>query len=196
VSRFTRVFDRAAVLGLTLAIVSAAHAQTATTFEEAISPDYSYAEAVQQTSDGGYVVGATLSSMSYVALVAKLDSSGNLQWQKQYQSSIGSCALYALNQTSDGGYVWGGYIQDSTTYAEYAMVAKLDSSGDIQWQKTSGIAEYATDVRQTTDGGYIVGGVTPPSTTIVQGCIAKLDSSGNCSGKKCLVPRRVSWPIR
>ena len=121
----------AAVLGLTLAIVSAAHAQTATTFEEAISPDYSYAEAVQQTSDGGYVVGATLSSMSYVALVAKLDSSGNLQWQKQYQSSIGSAALYALNQTSDGGYVWAGYLQHSSTYAEYAIVAKLDSSGDI-----------------------------------------------------------------
>jgi hypothetical protein len=40
-----------ALVALTLAFVSAAHAQRATTFEEAISPDYSYAEAVQQTSD-------------------------------------------------------------------------------------------------------------------------------------------------
>jgi len=176
-----------ALVALTLAVVSAAQAQTVTTFEEAISPDYSYAEGVQQTSDGGYVLGATLSSTSYVALVAKLDPSGNLQWQKQYQSSIGSAALYALNQTSDGGYVWAGYLQHSSTYAEYAIVAKLDSSGDIQWQKTSGVAEYATDVRQTADGGYIVGGVTPPSgSLIVQGWVAKLDSSGNLQWQKVL----------
>ena|SRR6516164_11659405 len=80
----------AAALSLTLAIVPAAQAQTATTFEEAISPQYSYAEAVRQTSDGGYVVGATFSIPPYAALVAKLDWSGNLQSQKQYQSSIGS----------------------------------------------------------------------------------------------------------
>ena len=132
------------------------------------------------------MVGATVSIPPYAALVAKFDSSGNLQWQKEYQSSIGSSALYALNQTSDGGYIWAGYLQDSSTYAEYAIVAKLDSRGDIQWQKTSGIAEYATDVRQTTDGGYIVGGVTPPSATIVQGWIAKLDSSGKLQWQKVL----------
>src|SRR6516164_10967144 len=137
-----------AFLGLTMAFVSAVHAQTATTFEEAISPDYSYAEAAQQTSDGGYVVGATVSIPPYAALVAKFDSSGNLQWQKQYQSSIGSSALYALNQTSDGGYVWAGYLQHSSTYAEYAIVAKLDSSAELEWQKTYGVADYATDVRQ------------------------------------------------
>ena len=90
-----------------------------------------------------------------------------------------------MNQTSDGGYVWAGYVQDSSTYKEYAVVAKLDSGGDLQWQKTFGVAEYATDVRQTTDGGYIVGGVTPASASlIVQGWIAKLDSSGNTQWQK------------
>src|SRR5215469_14010386 len=176
-----------AALGLTLAAVPAGHAQTSTTFEEAISPNYSYAEAAQQTSDGGYVLGATLSNPSYVGLVAKLDSSGKLQWQKQYQSSIGTSGLYALSQTSDGGYVWAGYLQNSTTYAEYAIVVKIDSSGNIQWQKTFGVAEYATDIRQTTDGGYIVGGVSPPSgSLIVKAWIAKLDSSGNVQWHKLL----------
>jgi len=182
---YQRLRSSAAILGLTLAIVSAADAQT--TFEEAISPDYSYAEAVQQTSDGGYVLGATVSIPAYAALVAKFDSSGNLQWQKQYQSSIGSGALYALNQTSDGGYVWAGYLQDSNTYDEYAIVVKIDSSGNVQWQNTFGVAEYGTDVRQTADGGYIVGGVTPPSAyEIVQGWIAKLDSSGKLQWQKVL----------
>ena len=143
------------------------------------------------------MVGATVSIPPYAALVAKFDSSGNLQWQKQYQSSIGSSALYALNQTSDGGYIWAGYLQDSSTYAEYAIVAKLDSRGDIQWQKTSGIAEYATDVRQTADGGCIVGGVTPHRHMK----LSKVGSRswtprGNYSGKRYLAPHRVSWPIR
>ncbi|HTG58772.1 MAG TPA: hypothetical protein VMG63_05095 [Terriglobia bacterium] len=42
--------------------------------------------------------------------------------------------FYALNRTADGGYVWAGYLQDSSTYAEYAIVAKLDSSGNVKWQ--------------------------------------------------------------
>lgn len=107
--------------------------------------------------------------------------------QKKYQSSIGSSALYALSQTSDGGYVWAGYLQNSSTSAEYAIVVKIDLSGNILWQKTCGVAEYATDIRQTTDGGYIVGGITPPSPNeIVQGWIAKLDPAGNLQWQKVL----------
>ena len=176
-----------AVLSLTLAFVSAAHAQTVSTFEEAISPNYSYAQGVQQTSDGGYILGATLANASYVGWVAKFDSSGNLQWQKQYQSSIGPSALYGLSPTSDGGSVWAGYLENSNTNTEYAIVVKLDSSGNILWQKAFGVAEYATTIQQTTDGGYIVGGVTPPSPyLIVQGWIAKLDSSGKVQWQKTL----------
>jgi hypothetical protein len=166
---------------------------SAATFEKAISPNYSYAQDVQQTSDGGYVVGATFSTTSYVALIAKLDSTGNLQWQKQYEYSNGSAALYALKQTSDGGYIWAGYLQDSSTYNEIAIVAKVDSSGKIQWQQTYSAAAYATDIRQTTDGGYIVGGVTPivsgmnPAPyLVVEGWIAKLDSSGKVQWQKVL----------
>jgi hypothetical protein len=177
-----------AALSLTLTSGSAAHAHAGTTFEEAISPDFSYAQAVQQTADGGYVLGAIFSNPPYTGLVAKFDSSGNLQWQKQYPSSIGSSGLYALTQTSDGGYIWGGYLQDSaSSYDEYAIVVKLDSSGNIQWQKTYGVAEYVTDIRQTSDGGYIIAGVTPPSASlIVRAWIAKLDASGNIQWQETL----------
>lgn len=164
----------------------------ATTFEKAISPNYSYTEDVQQTFDGGYVVGATFSSTSYVALVAKFDSTGNFQWQKQYQFSDGASQLYALKQTSDGGYVWAGELQNSNGN-DCAIVVKLDSSGKIQWQQTYGVAANATDIRQTLDGGYIVGGVTPIITgtnpapfMIVEGWVAKLDSSGNVQWQQVL----------
>jgi len=173
-------------------VVSLAGRASGATFEKAINPNYSYTEDVQQTSDGGYVVGATFSSTTYVALGAKLDSSGNLQWQKQYQSSVGGSQVYALKQTLDGGYVWAGELQNSNG-SDCAIVVKLDSSGNIQWQQTYGVAANAADIRQTTDGGYIVGGVTPIITgmnpapfMIVEGWIAKLDSSGNVQWQRVL----------
>ena len=95
-----RVVAALAVSGM---VVSLAGRASGATFEKAINPNYSYTEDVQQTSDGGYVVGATFSNTTYVALIAKLDSSGNLQWQKQYQSSVGGSQLYALKQTWMGG---------------------------------------------------------------------------------------------
>jgi hypothetical protein len=97
-----------------------------------------------------------------------------------------------VKQTSDGGYVWAGEVQSSNG-TDCAIVVKLDSSGNIQWQQTYGAAAYATDIHQTTDGAYIVGGVTPIITgtnpypyMIVEGWIAKLDSSGKVQWQKVL----------
>ncbi len=125
-------------------VVSLAGRASGATFEKAINPNYSYTEDVQQTSDGGYVVGATFSSTTYVALGAKLDSSGNLQWQKQYQSSVGGSQVYALKQTLDGGYVWAGELQNSNG-SDCAIVVKLDSSGNIQWQQKRTSARRQTE---------------------------------------------------
>jgi hypothetical protein len=168
---------------------------SATTFEKAINPNYSYLQDVQQTSDGGYVLGAVVSVTAYVALVVKLDSSGNLQWQKQYQFSGGATEVYALKQTSDGGYVWAGELQNSSG-TDYALVVKLDSSGNVQWQQTYGAGAYATDIRQTLDGGYIVGGVTPSNPNVtVNGWLAKLDSSGHVQWQKVLASSNSSQSV-
>jgi hypothetical protein len=182
--------DVVAALAVSGMVVSLAGHASGATFEKAINPNYSYTEDVQQTSDGGYVVGATFSNTTYVALIAKLDSSGNLQWQKQYQSSVGGSEVYAVKQTLDGGYVWAGELQNSNG-SDCAIVTKLDSSGNITWQQTYGVAANAADIRQTVDGGYIVGGVTPiisgmnPAPfMIVEGWIAKLDASGKVQWQK------------
>jgi len=165
-----------------------------TTFEKAIATlQYSYAEDVQQTSDGGYVVGADScsSTFCYVALVVKLDSNSNLQWQRQYQFPGLSTQLYALRQTSEGGFVWAGDVQDFNGCSECALVVKLDSNGNVQWQHSySGLNEaQANSIVQTADGGYVVAGYTSPSQSTypppaVQAWIEKLDSSGNLQWQK------------
>jgi hypothetical protein len=169
---------------------------SSTTFEKAIATtQYSYAEDVQQTSDGGYVVGADSCSNTscYFALVVKLDSNSNLQWQKQYQFPGLSTQLYALRQTSEGGYVWAGDVQNFNSCPECALVVKLDSNGNIQWQHSySGLNEaQANDVQQTTDGGFVIAGYTSPSQSTyppppVQAWIEKLDSSGNLQWQESL----------
>jgi len=174
-----------------LVVSTAAPALAQATFEKAIAtPQSSYAQDAAQTSDGGYVVGANYCSGScYFALISKLDSSGNLQWQKQYQLPGFQTQLNASRQTSDGGYVWAGYLPYFNGCPGCAFVAKLDSNGDIQWQNSyRGLdVAQANDIHQTTDGGFVTGGYTAPSQFgTQQAWIAKLDSSGSVQWQKSL----------
>jgi hypothetical protein len=122
-------------------------------------------------------------------LVSKLDSSANLQWQKQYQLPGFQTQLNATRQTSDGGYVWAGYLPYFNGCPGCAFVAKLDSNGNIQWQNSyRGLdVAQANDIHQTADGGYVIGGNTAPSQFgTQQAWIAKLDSSGSVQWQKAL----------
>ncbi|WP_278379051.1 T9SS type A sorting domain-containing protein [Chryseobacterium arthrosphaerae] len=73
-----------------------------------------YAYSVQQTSDGGYIVAGEAASGNITGnhgsadyWIVKLDTSGNMQWQK----SLGGNAFdqaYSIQQTTDGGYIVAG----------------------------------------------------------------------------------------
>jgi hypothetical protein len=133
---------------------------------------------VQQTSDGGYILGGYSNSAIsgdkteksfrlYDYWVVKLSASGNIEWQNTIGGSGNDCLMFA-QETSDGGYILGGYsnspISGDKTEKIYGVndywVVKLDVSGNIQWQKTLGGSDddYLNSMRQTSDGGYILGG--------------------------------------
>ena len=165
---------------------------------------------VQQTPDGGYILaGITLSDdgnvtgfQGYIdAWVIKLNSNGDLQWQKTYGGS-GWDELWSIELTNDGGYILAGHSNSSdgdvggthdTTLD--CWLVKLDSIGNIQWQKTYGGSheDSGRSIRQTSDGGYIVIG----NAKSVDGDVAeqkgngdfwvlKLDYSGNIEWQKSL----------
>ena len=144
-----RVVAALAVSGM---VVSLAGRASGTTFEKAINPNYSYTEDVQQTSDGGYVVGATFSNTTYIALIAKLDSSGNLQWQKQYQSSVGGSPVYALKQTLDGG-TFGPASFKTRTGATVRLSSSLIPAGTSSGSRLTGSprTQRTSTRRQTED---------------------------------------------
>ena len=122
------------------------------------------AEWIQQTSDNGYFVTGQTSSFGSGngdAWVLKLDSNGNVVWQKTYGGS-GTDFLLSAQQTTDGGYVLAGRTTSFGAGALDGWVIKLDSSGNVAWQRTYGGSnvDRLAIVRQTADGGFVVSGRT------------------------------------
>jgi len=167
------------------------------------------AYSIQQTSDGGYVVAGSTSSLdgdvsgSHGLLdywVGKLDAAGNLQWQKCL-GGTGTDWAYSIHQTSDGGYVVAGYtwstdgdVSGNHGYCDY-WVVKLDTAGNLQWQKCLGgtLQDFAQSIQQTSDGGFVVAGETTSADGDVSGnnggydyWVVKLDTSGIIQWQKCL----------
>ncbi|WP_395826032.1 hypothetical protein [Archangium minus] len=141
--------------------------------------------AVQQTSDGGYiVVGSTWTyvTQAYTSdvFVVRTDAFGNLKWQKNYGGTRSDFG-YAIQQTRDGGYIVVGHYDYSSDTDAYLL--KLDGLGTIQWQKTYGgaLQDWGRSVFQTSDGGYILGGRYSFSNTDWDFYLVKTDSLGNIS---------------
>lgn len=171
------------------------------------------AYSIRQASDGGYIIaGYTNSSDADVTgnhgnndyWVVKLDTAGNIQWQKCLGGMNGERA-YSAQQTSDSGYIIAGYTQSNDAdvlgnhgYYDYWIV-KLDTVGTIQWQKCLGGTneDMAKSIQQTADSGYIVVGYTLSNDSDVTGLhgtagsyadcwVVKLDTAGNIEWQKCL----------
>ena len=168
---------------------------------------------IQQTSDGGYIVGGyTKSSASGDVTgankgssdiwVVKLDASGNITWQKNYGGDQND-ELKSIRQTSDGGYICSGWtsssangdVTDANHGGDDIWVVKLDGSGNISWNKSYGgnLDEASRSIILTSDGGYIIAGSTDSSASgdisgVSKGSydiwIVKLDNTGNITWEK------------
>jgi len=138
---------------------------------------------IQQTSDGGYILGGRSSSnisgdksennmgIDYDYWIVKIDAAGSVQWQNTIGGDHND-ELYTVVQTSDGGYILGGSSESNTsgdktedncgpfTYFNDYWIIKTDDHGNIQWQNTIGGdgIDGLFSIHETTDGGFILGG--------------------------------------
>jgi hypothetical protein len=142
------------------------------------------ARAVQQTTDGGYIVAGGTSSIgagnSDVYLI-KTDANGNTLWTKTF-GGTGDEYAYAVQQTTDGGYIVAGDTNSFGAGNRDWYLIKTDANGNTLWTKTFGgtAVDYATAVQQTMDGGYIVAGITNSfGAGNADAYLIKADTNGN-----------------
>src|SRR6266705_3425047 len=186
---------------------------TSATWAKAYNIPYSYsvAENIAQTSSGGYVVGASCTAAAVTtpncntlseptAMVMRVDSSGNIQSQTQYDylNYPYSTALDLIRPTSDGGAIFAGNAQfgcPATGQTSCATIVKVDSSGNVQWNNdlqfstssTYGTVTWPLDLQQTTDGGYVVAGYAFAPASSYNPFVVKLSSNGQIQWQRLLV---------
>lgn len=157
-----------------------------------------YFESIRETSDNCLIaVGTTNSNhldgrTDHDVWIVKLESSGDLEWEK----TIGSTGTdYALSvvESSEGNFVIvGDTTSNSGNFADNhgstdAFALKLNSNGNLIWQKCFGgsYVDSFTSIDMTNDGNYIVSGHVrsedgdfPEYYGDYDACLVKLDDAG------------------
>jgi len=133
--------------------------------------DWDASYSVQQTTDGGYIVGGCTESFALGfgtdLYLLKTDANGDTLWTRTYggrREEIGQ----SVQQTTDGGYIFAGYSNSFGGEDWDFYVVKTDANGDTLWTRTYGgeFTNWAHSIQQTSDGNYVVAGRTDPGTGI------------------------------
>jgi hypothetical protein len=146
-----------------------------------------YANSIEQTIDGGYIVSGFSYSFSGDFYLVKIDSAGGVQWSKTF-GSVQYDKSYKIHQTTDGGYILTGTLYDNNSFGSDVALIKISTNGTLQWEKIFGNPareDRANDVKQTSDGGNIVAGYTNLNGISSKDIyIIKTDSSGTLEWTK------------
>ncbi len=139
-----------------------------------------YIKSVQQTNDGGYILGCSFfnaifskskelspfdsNKREYISLMVliKTDSNGNEQWNRTY-SGLEYSWCFCIRQTTDGGFIATGGGNSSIYGSIDVYLLKTYPNGTMQWMKTYGTSDMEEEghwVQQTSDGGYIITGMS------------------------------------
>ncbi|MEJ2636437.1 MAG: T9SS type A sorting domain-containing protein [Calditrichia bacterium] len=126
--------------------------------------NYDRGNAVQQTSDGGYIITGGTSSFgtsNQDVWLIKTNTSGDTLWTKTF-GRVGYNGGYSVQQTLDDGYILVGYKSPYPVSYSDIWLIKTNTYGDTLWTKTFGGSEedMGFSVQQTTDGGYVIVGHT------------------------------------
>ena len=101
---------------------------------------YDIGYTVQQTSDNGFIIGATTNSYgagNWDAYLIKTDVNGVLQWSKTYGKS-GEDRAQCARQTPDGGFILCGRSASFGTASIDVALYRTNANGTLLWTKGYG----------------------------------------------------------
>jgi len=123
----------------------------------------SAARAITLTRDKGYLAAGYINmngnaNIEFLAL--KIDSNGNLLWNKTYggpQSDMAYAVTSAIN-----GYIIAGNTYSYGAGDSDAWIIKINLNGDLLWNKTLGGKDFDSPsfITQSNDGTYLIAGTT------------------------------------
>ncbi len=147
-----------------------------------------YFEWVEPTHDNGIILCGykfSVVKQSFEIIVIKTDSAGNVQWQSQIPLTAVARA-YCIRQTFDKGYILCGE-EDSSGIDGNILLVKMDSLGNLQWNKSYGIPlnlDAGNCVIQTKDSGFALCGQSRYGFNSSYAVILKTDNVGNLEWSK------------
>jgi uncharacterized delta-60 repeat protein len=139
-----------------------------------------------------YVVGYTIPSSNANCLIAKYDTSGNLQWQQTWAGSANEYFNGITIDSSDNIYVTGWTAttgQTTTGGGEDFLIVKYDTSGNVQWQNVLGRngADKSFSIAASSAGNvYVLGHVSTSTSGYEDMLVAKYNSSGTLEWQRRL----------
>ena len=148
------------LLVLTLSLVVLVEASSTTWSKTYGGTGNEEADALVETSDGGFAVVGTTTSFDAVKIslwLIKVDASGNMEWNQTY-GGTGADYGYFLVETSDGGYAIAGTRDCSFILIPRgtSWLVKTDSLGNMEWNRTytEEHAHWTCSLIAASDGGY------------------------------------------
>ena len=142
---------------------------------------------LRPVSDGGFIMALGNAGdcigygCEYYGQLIKLNSEGDVVWQKLYEGSTG---LFSARETSDGGFIAAGYYECISSMDCYPdmFILKTDSDGNVEWFKVEGSDDnnndWARDCIQTQDGNYVITGTWNDDVWNSKAALRKYNTSG------------------
>ncbi len=156
------------------------------------------AEALVQTSDGGYAIAGPTQSFGagyYDFWLIRTDALGNALWNKTYGGAWLDWAE-ALIQTKDGGFAITGATGSFGAGNIDVWLVKTDALGNVKWNETyGGPRDDMAHALIETDAGYAIASyVESYGAGMSDFWLVKTDALGNAQWNKTYGGTRQDWP--
>jgi hypothetical protein len=171
--------------------------------EDSIDTQTGYS--ILKTNEGDFIFVGENSTYSILLgdsdfWVVKIDSNGEIIWQKVFRGSSLTDIPYSIIQLKDNNFIVSGSSQDGGSQDLDLWTIKFDNTGNIIWQKVfrgnqnNDFYDEATYLLATPDGGFLISGYTNSFSTVTGDIwVIKSDTNGSIEWQKIYISPDKEW---